>query len=139
MSKFSEETTREDLMNFAHSLSPGQLKYKDVLSVYGEHYSHAIYSNHFVMKFTPRYFQKKKKGKISNSMPVEKPALKQKTQKWTEEEIEALKNGIEEFGTDNWKQIYESNKKIFAKNARTPEKLKRKYLRDSEKERKDSD
>lgn len=138
MIKFTEETSQEDLINFAHSLSPGQLKYKDVLAVYGEHYTHAIYSNHFVMKFSPRYFQKKKKNHVQRSMPVEKPVFKNIAPKWTEAEIEALRNGVKEFGLGKWKEIYYSNKKIFEKNMRTPEKLKRKYLRDMKNKKEDS-
>lgn len=101
--------SEKDLSNFVQSLEVQQFTHKDVMKCY------SIYMKN-------EYTNSKKKGS-----PAKNSNQTKRTQiKWSEEEVNALKSGVEKFG-NNWKQIFEENIELFTQNGRSVKNLRKKY------------
>lgn len=113
---FTDETTEEDLIQFARTLRCQLFHYRDVVNCY------AIYMKE-------EYF-----GEVESTIPPEPryskpnfPRKKVQRQQWTDEEVSAIIEGIKEFGKGHWNEIYNARKDIFDKKGRTPTDINIKY------------
>ena len=98
--------TFRDPTTFLNSLPRTLFSYKDVLIVYSELVSDGIVNSKESHDHSILHSEKN----LSN---VKRPGTP-----WTQEEVDAIKDGLEKYGIGKWAKILELHKDIFAKNDR---------------------
>ena len=110
MQRYSDNMSQKDFDAFVQTLEIQQFTHKDVMRCYSI--------------FMKNEYAHSKTGKLSPSV---KPTPTKRSKKWTEEEIEALRDGVERFGIGNWTKILENNQELFSINNRTAQNLQKKW------------
>ena len=118
MIRFTEDTTQKEIDNFVSSLSEKFFTHKDVMRCYSIYQRREFHRN------------------ASSLKPVEHPShgptsIPKRTKQrklWNEDEVEALKQGVEKHGK-NWSCILKEFPTVFGPNGRAAKDLDKKWQR----------
>ena len=118
MIRFSEDATEKDIDNFIASLPETFFTHKDVMRCYSIYQRREFHRNAHALKPTEQ------------RLP-ETPAQKKRKERkvWNENEVEALKQGVEKHGVKNWTAILKEFPTVFGPNGRTAKDLDKKWQR----------
>lgn len=120
MIRFSEDSTQESIDRFISSLPEQFFTHKDVMRCYSIFQRREFHRNAHTFQPAP----------LANSTPdVSSPKPRKKAKRWTEQEIEALKQGVAKYGKGSWLEILKEFPAAFGPNARNASDLEKKWQR----------
>ena len=115
MQRFDESTTEADLEAFVQTLQHQKFTHKDVMNCYSIYTRNEYQKNKDNPTPSTEFYGRQRAG--GKRIPI----------RWSQEEINALQDGVATFGKGCWAQIIELHSHIFGPTARTGRDLKKKW------------
>ena len=118
MQRFDESMAPAELDVFASTLKKTSFTHKDVMRCYSIYMRNEYQKN----KDNPSFQANQ------DSFIRQRSGGKRIPMRWSEQEVEALKEGVQTLGKGNWAKIIEMYPTIFGPTARTGRDLKKKWI-----------
>lgn len=115
MLAFDGNISEADLDRFAASLPVKFFSHQNLMRCYSEYMKNEFKSSRETLQASAESYSRQISG--GKRVPM----------RWSDNEVEALKNGVQLFGKGNWTKILDTYNHIFGPTARTGRDLKKKW------------